>query len=242
MSENRNMTDELREKLDIFFGDDEAEETVTPTAAPKISPLENLKTIILALDWEITDDDLQELLTELTSATQIFQKDTIAVRFIQVIESIAKYIKAKKANAHPHTIRLLNSSFQNFTHIIETPNVSENEKKTLLLKTINEFKTVKETIARDKQPASPSETQTAEATTPPSPSIPVETPRESIRPPMAPPPPSVQPVMEVPGGSTDFSNMSPHAAFAYALQEIKQTMQSEFSALRAEIRLWRQGQ
>lgn len=236
------MTDELREKLDIFFGDDDAEEAAVPALSPKTSPLESLKTIVLALDWEITDDDLQELLTELAAVAQIYQKDTIAVRFIQVIESIAKYIKTKKANAHPHTIKLLNSSFQNFTHIIETPNVSENEKKTLLLKTINEFKAVKETIARDKQPISPIESPRMETPVKSSPASPVEPARESVRPTIA-APSSAAPTDEgVQQGEADFSKMSPHAAFAYALQEIKQTMQSEFSALRAEIRLWRQGQ
>ena len=38
------------------------------------------------------------------------------------------------------------------------------------------------------------------------------------------------------------SEMSPHEAFAYALDELKNILKSEFSAIRAELRMWRQGQ
>jgi len=35
--------------------------------------------------------------------------------------------------------------------------------------------------------------------------------------------------------------MSPHEAFGYALEEIKQVIRAEFQALRAELKLWREG-
>jgi Flp pilus assembly protein TadB len=38
----------------------------------------------------------------------------------------------------------------------------------------------------------------------------------------------------------DFAGMPPHEAFAYALEEIKNLIQAEFRALRAEIKLWRE--
>jgi len=37
-----------------------------------------------------------------------------------------------------------------------------------------------------------------------------------------------------------FSEMPPHEAFAYALEEIKDVIRAEFRALRAEIKLWRE--
>ena len=36
--------------------------------------------------------------------------------------------------------------------------------------------------------------------------------------------------------------ITPHEAFACALDEIKKVISAEFSALRAELKLWRQGQ
>ncbi len=39
----------------------------------------------------------------------------------------------------------------------------------------------------------------------------------------------------------DRSGMPPHEAFARAVEEIKQVIKAEFRALRAEIRLWREG-
>ena len=37
-----------------------------------------------------------------------------------------------------------------------------------------------------------------------------------------------------------FAEMSPHEAFAYALEEIKDVIRAEFRAVRAEIKLWRE--
>ena len=42
-------------------------------------------------------------------------------------------------------------------------------------------------------------------------------------------------------GSVGMKGMSPHEAFGYALEEIKQVIRSEFQALRAELKLWREG-
>ncbi|MBF0529836.1 MAG: hypothetical protein HQK55_11325, partial [Deltaproteobacteria bacterium] len=38
------------------------------------------------------------------------------------------------------------------------------------------------------------------------------------------------------------TDMTPHEAFALAVEELKNLIRAEFSALRAEIRMWRQGQ
>jgi hypothetical protein len=36
--------------------------------------------------------------------------------------------------------------------------------------------------------------------------------------------------------------MLPHEAFAFALEEIKEVIKVEFKALRAELKLWRDGE
>jgi hypothetical protein len=40
--------------------------------------------------------------------------------------------------------------------------------------------------------------------------------------------------------AADGMEMTPHEAFAFALEEIKKVISAEFSALRAELKLWRQ--
>ena len=52
------------------------------------------------------------------------------------------------------------------------------------------------------------------------------------------PPGSAEKVVSRP----DMNRMAPHEAFAYALEEIKQMIKAEFKALRAELKLWREGQ
>jgi hypothetical protein len=40
---------------------------------------------------------------------------------------------------------------------------------------------------------------------------------------------------------TEQEPLPPHEAFLYAVEEMKKTIQAEFSAIRAELKLWRKG-
>ena len=235
MADNKSLTEELEERLDIFFGEDASEEAEATPSRPT-SPLETLKSIILSLEWEITDRDLDKFIVELESLKGQSKENSIEFLFLKLLDSIARYIKVRKANAHPNTISLLNNAFQGYTSVVEAQDISENEKKTLLLKTINEFKEVKATIAREKkskEPEQPARVQVAPVTAKPvfEAMEPVETELE------------VEPVEEtLPKTRVSMDGMTPHEAFTLALQEIKNTIEKEFQALRTELRMWRNGQ
>jgi hypothetical protein len=235
MADNKSLTEELEERLDIFFGEDAPDEDAAP-ARPK-SSLETLKSVILSLEWEITDRDLDKFLTELETLKGQCNENSIECLFLKLLDSIARYIKVRKANAHPNTITLLNNAFQNYTSVVEARDISENEKKTLLLKTINEFKDVKAAIAKEKK---------AKSLEPPAKAHPMPAPdskpvmnSDESEPMILDMEPNVR---DVPAPSGDMDDMTPHEAFALALQEIRKTIEKEFQALRAELRMWRNGQ
>lgn len=236
MAANHDLTEELKERLDIFFGEDDAED-LEPAPSVEKSPLEGLKSVLLSLEWEITDDDLDLFLKELDQLKVINEGNSIEILFIKLLESIGKYIKAKKANAHPNTIKLLNSAFHNFAQVAETSGMSENEKKTLLLGTIKDFKEVKAAISREKKakPKNPTQDDREDAESVEmlefDQSEPVSKPRQ---------PEMLQ--MDLEQEFQKLQSMSPHEAFALGLQEIKKTIEKEFEALRTEIRMWRSGQ
>jgi hypothetical protein len=233
MTEKKSLTEELEERLDIFFGEDDNEGDIAPVS-PK-SPLETLRSVILSLEWEITDRDLDKFLDELETLKGQKTENSIEYLFLKLLDSIARYIKVRKANAHPNTITLLNNAFQNYASAVETQDIGENEKKTLLLTTINEFKEVKATIAKEKKGQSPAPSILQEPSKP-------TTSRKSNN--------NVMPNevyldmdhLEPAGAGSGSAGMDPHEAFALALHEIKRSIESEFKALRAELRMWRNGQ
>ncbi|MFW6324251.1 MAG: hypothetical protein ACOC0U_04230, partial [Desulfovibrionales bacterium] len=211
MADEHSLTDELKERLDVFFGEDDDDDDLMEEEAPikEKSELEGLNSAILSLEWEITDADLQKFLKEVERLRTVFEQDSINTLFLKLLESIGKYIRAKKANAHPNAISLLNNAFQNFSQSAENKEMSENEKKTLLLKTINEFKEVKSAIAQEKK----AKIQVAEEK-------PLEPEAESAS------------LLDVEGiedsMQSNLENMPAHEAFAVALQEIKRTIEREF--------------
>ena len=66
------------------------------------SPLARLKTIILSIDWEITDEILQQLKEELLDLNDVWAGDKIKQVYVQGLDKIGKYIYKEKANAHPN--------------------------------------------------------------------------------------------------------------------------------------------
>ena len=111
------------------------------------SPIAKLKTIILSIDWEITDDILQQLHSELQDLKDIWAGNKINLVYIQALEKIGRYIFAEKANSHPHAIKLLLTFYYNLEKIVSSASMSEEEKKKLLLQDVKRFDQFKIQIA-----------------------------------------------------------------------------------------------
>lgn len=124
------------EFVDLFepLGDDDA-------------PIAKLKTIILSIDWEITDDILHQLNDELQDLKDVWAGNKISLVYIQALEKIGKYICAEKANAHPNAIKLLLAFYYDLEKIVSSVSMSEETKKQLLLQDVKKFEQFKLQIA-----------------------------------------------------------------------------------------------
>ncbi len=214
------MTDELETRLEDLFSEPEevyGEEIADQGAAGVDSPLTGLKSILLSIDWEISDDILDELREEIERLRPEYEDDKAVLVFLQMLDSIGKYIKIHKANAHPEALRLLNEVFENLEAVtVNAPDVSESEKKRRLFSLVGKFKKLKTDIKGQKAAA-----------------------------PAAAPPERERPAAGTEAATTfsgrDFEDLEPHEMFALAMEEIKKMIAAEFSALRTELKLWRSG-
>jgi hypothetical protein len=66
--------------------------------------------------------------------------------FLKLHESIGKYIKAKKARAHPDAIAFVASVFKNFEKVLLSPGMQEKQRKQLLSAEVQKFKAFKQRI------------------------------------------------------------------------------------------------
>jgi hypothetical protein len=214
-------------------------------------PIRDLKSIIMSIDWEISDDIMNRLRNEIKKLNKTYQNDKIVLTFLKLLESLGRYIEKNKAKAHPDSLNLLSSVYKNLEKVVVSEKLSTAEKKKIVTIEFNKFKELKEQIA--KAPADkvdkPVNKKVVEPEKPPEPVKKVVA-KEKEPAPAAkqPAPKTAAPKKAVPTPEekaqpipADTDQMAPHEAFALALEEIKKTIQAEFSALRAELEMWRKG-
>jgi hypothetical protein len=148
--ENSGQNAEPDNRLDNFFEkEDKPEKRPQKMIDPKLienSVIKDLKSVILSLEWEITDQVMQKLGEEVRKLEQKSKEDKIVVAFLQLMGSLGKYIRKKRAEAHPDSIRLLNSVYENLELAMLSDQMSEAEKRKMLVSQVSQYKKLKEDI------------------------------------------------------------------------------------------------
>jgi hypothetical protein len=223
-SKQGDMKGHLDSRLDVLFSEGQnASETQANDRDSPESPLKPLKAILLAVDWEITDETLASLLREVKRLEGVYSEEKIPFTLLQIIASIGKYVRLKRGKAHPSTIRLVNSAYLALEKAVTTQGMPQQEKERLLFTEVAKFKKLKEDIAVRRQSR---EAESSDEVVAPRVSEMSSSPAEDEE--------------ESPGRTlSHLSQVAPHEAFAVAVEEIKDLIRAEFEILRGEIRLWR---
>jgi methyl-accepting chemotaxis protein len=158
------IVDEVEKRLDDLFGEgeetpefevDSSEIEEAPTLEEDIqdiedTPLKELKSTVLSIDWEISDETMNRFLDQVDKLKVTYQDDKIIHMFLQLLGSVGKYIKAKKASADPDVVRLLNSAYAALEKITITKSITDEERKKLLAIEVDKFKNLKERLVAKK--------------------------------------------------------------------------------------------
>ncbi len=147
-SDKERLVSDIENQLDDFFGEDEnvSHKQDTPTNAVATNPLEQLKSVVLSIDWEITDDCLAELKQSVDVLMDTYEDDRYAHTMLRMLNSLGKYIKRRKAQAHPDAIRRVMSVFKSLEQIVSAASMSEKRKKTIVAAEIRKFKQLKQQV------------------------------------------------------------------------------------------------
>jgi len=139
---------------DLTVGTDEQDESYYADAVDLFeitsdleAPISRLKSLILSIDWEITDDVLLQFSEELQDLKDIWAGEKINLVYLQALEKICRYIYQKKADAHPHAIKLLLNLYHNLERIVSSDDLSDEAKKEILLDDIKRFENLKRAIS-----------------------------------------------------------------------------------------------
>ncbi|MBB5348871.1 hypothetical protein JWG42_08110 [Desulfoprunum benzoelyticum] len=115
------------------------------------SPLTRLKSLVLSIDWEITDDILNQFNEELIDLKDVWADEKIYLVYIQALEKISKYIYKEKAAANPNAIKLLLSFYHNLEKMVATDSMTEGERRQLLLEDVRKFEILKKQISKEQK-------------------------------------------------------------------------------------------
>lgn len=121
-----------------------------PSVAEKLSgssPLNNLSAIILSMDWEISDDTMENFLAEVSSLSARYKEDKILSTYLKIHDSLGRYINNKKAEANPESIQFLHTVYTSFEKTVNSVKMEEREKKKLIKEQINRFSQLKAKIS-----------------------------------------------------------------------------------------------
>lgn len=140
---------EVSSRLDDLFG-----ETEQPGPSlndkdlivPQESAILDLNAIVLSIDWEITDEILARFIDEISRLKTLYRDDLILSSFLKLHGSVGKYLSIQKVNAHPDSIRLLQSLFDGFEKVVNSPEMKDVEKKKILSAEVVKFKQLREQV------------------------------------------------------------------------------------------------
>ena len=207
---------EVTDRLSDLFGEQDPSQTSTnqhDSSDPQDSPFINLNAILLSIEWEISDEILTGLVTEIKRLKDVYREDKIVFSFLQLHGSVGNYIKAKKVTAHPDSIKLLHSVYSGLEKVVQSPEMSEAQKKRLLSGEVEKFKALKELILIAKKDVSR---------------------KKEIKPSGA-PSSAVQTEKVQPQG---FGTKIVSQDLVVVLEEIKKIIKVEFETLKAELKLF----
>ncbi|MGA9538279.1 MAG: hypothetical protein WBR24_20435 [Desulfobacterales bacterium] len=157
-------SEEVEDRLQNLFGEEEPTEVAdTKSADIKPHPLRDLKTVILSIDWEITDEVMTSFVEQVAVLQDKYRSDKIVLVFLQLLGSIGEYIRTHLGQSHPDAFKILNSLFSELEKIVQSEDLTEVEKKKILSIELGKYKKLKTQLIPSK--AQPDDRRTAAAAT-----------------------------------------------------------------------------
>ena len=192
-------------------------------------PLAVLKSMVLSIDWEITDEVLSDFLSQIANLKKAYKNEKIILMFLQLLGSLGEYIKTNRGKAHPKTFKVLNSVFSRLEDIVSTESLTESEKIKILRIEMDKYKQLRSQVSKKKA----AEVHKGKAKT-----LHEDKPDESTlkKKPMVIGPDRVSTIAAGKKRIPDSTAAKQATTLVEAVEELKQYIHSELSALKQEIK------
>ncbi len=142
----QDLENDIENRLDEFFEDGESSQKPLASSGSAKNSLQKLKSVILSIDWEITDECLSDLVDETQKLLPVYENDRYISAMLRMLQSLGRYIRRRKAQAHQDAIRRIMAAFDGVERLIGDADLSEESKIHIVAKEIAAFKRLKEQV------------------------------------------------------------------------------------------------
>ena len=117
-------------------------EIIVPPA-PVPGDMDELKAVVLSIDWEITSGTISQFKVALDHLFQKWRGHWVNINLLKIMQRIVNYIESKKEAAHSDSIDVLKSVYIILEKMVHQPGLSVPEKKQRLDQAIELFNSFK---------------------------------------------------------------------------------------------------
>ena len=142
------LVNDIENQLDDFFGEAPSESAT----AKSLSSLEKLKSVVLSIDWEITETGLTDLINETDVLLPRYENDRFLHTLLRMLRAVGRYIRQHKAQAHPDAIKRVMSVFASIERLSLDSKMPQDQKKVFVAKEIAAFKNLKQQVEIQRAP------------------------------------------------------------------------------------------
>ena len=98
---------DIERRLDDFFEENvERRDSLESNSDNKYDPLRVLKTIVLSIDWEISDEIMGRFIEHVGRLKKAHKNDSTLLILLKLLGSVGKYIMTHKGKSHPDAIKV----------------------------------------------------------------------------------------------------------------------------------------
>jgi hypothetical protein len=135
---------EENKKSDQFLGD-----LSSPPSSIYHSPLKDMKSIILSIEWEINDHILEQLDDEINKLYLLYTGDRIIQGFLRILRFMGRYIRVRGVRSNQDSINLLLFVYDHLENIMVSERMTEAKKHIILIDNIKKYREWAEVTDRE---------------------------------------------------------------------------------------------
>ncbi len=216
------------------------------------SPLKDIKSIILSLEWEIDNKILDEFDAEIIKLQKLNDGNYTILGFLLILRFLGRYIRVRGTDSNRGSITLLLSVYDNLEDVMLSEDMTDASKRTILLEDIKNYRewvdqldfgaSKDKFIEKQKMPVIPEKREPlpkwiqedgASVMQEQKNATKIKESDEAVK-------KGHEINYHVPDVISAIKHMTPHEAIAYALEDIKKAMGVEINNLRSEIKRYNQ--